>query len=204
MPVVGDLLQQPTVNRTWVQTVARMRAGMAPQQLTAALYRHYLDATPPPVRNAPGRMDAELTVHAIPYGISGLRTRLSGALRILMALVGIVLLMLAVDLGIFHRKAHAVSFREAATWTVVWVGLALLFNFLLFQYALWKFPLDPRLMAIPGFDPSGAAWRARASPRSAPANQTRSASTRARCPTRSRPCRSRPAGTPPGSPRRPP
>lgn len=73
--------------------------------------------------------------------------------------VGLVLLLLAVDLGIFHRKAHAVGFREAATWTVVWIGLALLFNVLLYQYALWKFPRDARLMAIPGFIPSAAAWR---------------------------------------------
>ena len=72
---------------------------------------------------------------------------------------GFVLLLLALDLGVFHRKAHAVSFREAAAWSAVWVALALLFNFLLYQYALWKFPLDPRLAAIPGFDPSGAAWR---------------------------------------------
>ena len=73
--------------------------------------------------------------------------------------VGFVLLLLGIDLGIFHRKAHAVRFREAATWTVVWISLALLFNFLLYQYALWKFPRDPRLMLAPGFDPSGAAWR---------------------------------------------
>ena len=73
--------------------------------------------------------------------------------------VVLVLLMLGIDLGVFHRKAHAVSIREAATWTAVWVGLALVFNVLLYQYALWKFPNDPRLMAIPGFDPSGAAWR---------------------------------------------
>jgi tellurite resistance protein TerC len=72
---------------------------------------------------------------------------------------GFVLLLLALDLGVFHRQAHEVSFREAATWSVVWVALALLFNFLLYQYALWKFPQDPRLLAIPGFDPSGAAWR---------------------------------------------
>ncbi|MET0626421.1 MAG: TerC family protein [Pyrinomonadaceae bacterium] len=72
---------------------------------------------------------------------------------------GFVLLLLGLDLGVFHRKAHAVSFREAAGWSVVWVTLALLFNFLLYQYALWKFPQDPRLMAVPGFDPSGAAWR---------------------------------------------
>ncbi len=39
-----------------------------------------------------------------------------------------VLAMLAVDLGIFHRKAHQVSVREAAAWTAVWISLALLFN----------------------------------------------------------------------------
>ena len=72
---------------------------------------------------------------------------------------GFVLLLLALDLGVFHRKAHEVSFKEAATWSVVWVTLALVFNFLLYQYALWKFPLDPRLTAIPGFDPAAAAWR---------------------------------------------
>ncbi|HEV2706697.1 MAG TPA: TerC family protein [Pyrinomonadaceae bacterium] len=71
---------------------------------------------------------------------------------------GFVLLLLALDLGVFHRQAHEVSFREAATWSVVWVALALLFNVLLYQYALWKFPQDARLMATPGFDPSGAAW----------------------------------------------
>jgi tellurite resistance protein TerC len=38
-----------------------------------------------------------------------------------------VLLVLAIDLGVFHRRAHAVSFREAAAWTAVWVALALAF-----------------------------------------------------------------------------
>ena len=72
---------------------------------------------------------------------------------------GFVLLLLALDLGVFHRKAHAVSFREAAAWSVVWVTLALVFNFLLYQFALWKFPQDARLAAVPGFDPAAAAWR---------------------------------------------
>jgi tellurite resistance protein TerC len=39
-----------------------------------------------------------------------------------------VLMMLALDLGIFHRKSHAVSTKEAALWSVVWIGLAMLFN----------------------------------------------------------------------------
>lgn len=39
-----------------------------------------------------------------------------------------VLAMLALDLGVFHRKAHEVKFKEAITWSVVWIALALLFN----------------------------------------------------------------------------
>jgi tellurite resistance protein TerC len=39
-----------------------------------------------------------------------------------------VLAMLALDLGVFHRKAHEVRVREALTWTGVWVGLAMIFN----------------------------------------------------------------------------
>jgi tellurite resistance protein TerC len=39
-----------------------------------------------------------------------------------------VLAMLALDLGVFHRKAHEVSVREALVWTSVWIALAMLFN----------------------------------------------------------------------------
>ncbi len=39
-----------------------------------------------------------------------------------------VLLMLALDLGLFHRKPHAVSIREATIWSAVWVALAMIFN----------------------------------------------------------------------------
>jgi tellurite resistance protein TerC len=42
--------------------------------------------------------------------------------------------MLAVDLGVFHRKAHAVSVREALGWSVVWITLALAFNVVLYFY----------------------------------------------------------------------
>ena len=37
-------------------------------------------------------------------------------------------LVLALDLWVFHRKAHVVSLREAAVWYSVWVGMALLFS----------------------------------------------------------------------------
>ena len=36
--------------------------------------------------------------------------------------------MLALDLGVFHRSSHVVSTREALSWSVVWVGLAVLFG----------------------------------------------------------------------------
>ena len=39
-----------------------------------------------------------------------------------------VLLMLAIDLGIFHRQSKKVSFKEAISWSVVWITLALVFN----------------------------------------------------------------------------
>jgi tellurite resistance protein TerC len=60
-----------------------------------------------------------------------------------------VLGMLALDLGVFHRDAHEVGFKEALGWSVFWITLALLFGYGLYQYALWKLPLDPRLA---GFD----------------------------------------------------
>lgn len=69
-----------------------------------------------------------------------------------------VLLMLALDLGVFHRKAHEVSFKEATVWSVVWVSLAFVFNFILYKYSLWKFPQDERLLAIPGFNAEAEAW----------------------------------------------
>ena len=39
--------------------------------------------------------------------------------------------MLALDLGVFHRKAHVVTFREAMVWSLVWISLALGFSWLL-------------------------------------------------------------------------
>ena len=44
--------------------------------------------------------------------------------------------MLALDLGVFQRRAHAVSVREAAVWSGVWVFLSLSFNLLLY----WMWP----------------------------------------------------------------
>ena len=43
--------------------------------------------------------------------------------------VAAVLFFLALDLGVFHRKAHTIRFREAATWTIIWIVMALVFAF---------------------------------------------------------------------------
>ena len=43
-----------------------------------------------------------------------------------------VLIMLALDLGVFHRKTHAVSVKEALIWTAVWITMALIFNLLIY------------------------------------------------------------------------
>jgi tellurite resistance protein TerC len=75
------------------------------------------------------------------------------------AFTGAVVFLLAVDLTVLHRGAGVVGFREAALWTAGWVTLALLFDVALYFYARAAFAADPRLMAIPGFDPDGAAWQ---------------------------------------------
>ncbi|MBI4465216.1 MAG: TerC family protein [Acidobacteria bacterium] len=45
-----------------------------------------------------------------------------------------ILFLLTLDLGVFHRKAHAVGYREALLWSLVWIGLALSFNVVVY---LW-------------------------------------------------------------------
>lgn len=45
-----------------------------------------------------------------------------------------VLAMLALDLGVFHKKSHEVSVREALTWTCVWITLAMFFNLFVYYY----------------------------------------------------------------------
>ncbi len=75
------------------------------------------------------------------------------------AFTGGVLLLLFIDLFLLHRDAHEVRFREAVGWSAVWVSLALSFNGALYAYASWAFAQDPRLTAIPGFDPEAAAWQ---------------------------------------------
>ncbi len=43
--------------------------------------------------------------------------------------VACILFFLALDLGVFHRRAHTVGFKEALIWTAVWFTTAMLFVF---------------------------------------------------------------------------
>ena len=44
------------------------------------------------------------------------------------AFIGLVILFLALDLGVFHREAHEVTMKEATVWSVIWVALGLAFS----------------------------------------------------------------------------
>lgn len=58
-----------------------------------------------------------------------------------------VLIMLALDLGVFHRKDHEVSLKEALTWTGVWIGFALIFNVFIF----YKFGEELAVQFLTGY-----------------------------------------------------
>ncbi len=70
-----------------------------------------------------------------------------------LSFTGFVCFVLALDLGVFHKDAHEVSFKEASVWTGLWIGLALVFNYLFYLYAQNRFSTDEKFLAIPGFDP---------------------------------------------------
>lgn len=64
-----------------------------------------------------------------------------------------VLAVLALDLGVFHKKAHEVSFKEASIWTTIWISTALVFNYLFYLYAQFRFSTHERYTSIIGFNP---------------------------------------------------
>ncbi len=67
--------------------------------------------------------------------------------------IAFVAFVLSLDLGIFHKKAHVVSVKEAATWTGVWVSCAIVFNILFYYYCHYVLSQRASLMQLPGFDP---------------------------------------------------
>jgi tellurite resistance protein TerC len=64
------------------------------------------------------------------------------------AFTGLVLALLALDLGVFHRKAHVVSLKEAGIWTGIWIGLAGIINLVFWSWSRHELAsrgLDPAL-----------------------------------------------------------
>ncbi|MBX7131045.1 MAG: TerC family protein [Fimbriimonadaceae bacterium] len=62
-----------------------------------------------------------MTIYGIPIWIWG-------------AFLTFVIAMLALDLGVFHRKAHVVKVKESLIWTAIWIGIAFLFNAVLWIF----------------------------------------------------------------------
>lgn len=56
---------------------------------------------------------------------------MTGSLWAWMAFLGAVFVMLMMDLGVFHKKAHALSLKEATLWSIFWVVVSVLFNILI-------------------------------------------------------------------------
>jgi len=57
-----------------------------------------------------------------------------GSPALWLGFLAFVVVMLAIDLGVFHRRPHEVSLREAGLWSAVWVALALVFNGLVYAW----------------------------------------------------------------------
>lgn len=62
-----------------------------------------------------------------------------------------VLVFLALDLGVFHRKAHVVSFKEALAWTGLWVTLAMLFGLVIAPALVHDWQLQQTVEFITGY-----------------------------------------------------
>lgn len=77
--------------------------------------------------------------------------------------LAVVLVMLALDLGVFHRHAHVVSMREALAWTGVWIGVSLLFNvgvYFLYENHVFDLGLRVPILGSPGETTSYTGWEA--------------------------------------------
>jgi tellurite resistance protein TerC len=63
------------------------------------------------------------------------------------AFMAVVLVMIALDLGVFHRKSHVMRWKEALGWSVTWIALAMLFD----GYLLYRFGSKIALEFLTGY-----------------------------------------------------
>lgn len=66
-----------------------------------------------------------------------------------------VIVMLVLDLFVFHKKDKVVGVKEAAAWTGVWVGLAMAFSVLVYFFGDWMMPPDAEMLAAEFGDVQG-------------------------------------------------
>jgi tellurite resistance protein TerC len=63
----------------------------------------------------------------------------------------VVVVMMALDLGVFHRRVHRVSLREAASWSIVWIALSMAFNAGLYYWGNLSVPPVGQKVALEFF-----------------------------------------------------
>lgn len=68
--------------------------------------------------------------------------------------ISVVCILLAIDLGVFNRKAHEISYKEAAKWTTLWVTLSLLFSGVIY----WLYQ-DNHIANPENYTPKQAFWK---------------------------------------------
>lgn len=56
------------------------------------------------------------------------------SLAVWIGFVAFILVVLLLDLGVFHKKSHTVGFKESMIWSAVWIALALVFSFIILQW----------------------------------------------------------------------
>lgn len=71
----------------------------------------------------------------------------------------LVLFVLCLDLGVFHKKSHIMGWKESASWSLFWLSLALLFNYALYQYSIYRFGQKMDLGVFTNINPSTEAKR---------------------------------------------
>ena len=76
-----------------------------------------------------------------------------------LAFVGVVAVLLVLDLGVFNKKPHVISNREALVWTVVWILCALAFGAGLYGHILYSGNEHTAWLSLPGFSPEQTAKR---------------------------------------------
>ena len=64
-----------------------------------------------------------------------------------------VVVMLILDLFVFHKKDHVIEIKEATIWTIIWIALAMVFAVLIYFFGDWMMPMTDTSM-------TPAEWRA--------------------------------------------